>query len=60
MGSHTTDRRCIGMIDLFSSIKRIMTEMQTHTSSNDPRYESMRDVIELCNEGLSHFADDGK
>ncbi len=48
------------MIDLFSSIKRIMTEMQTHTSSNDPRYESMRDVIELCNEGLSHFADDGK
>ena len=48
------------MIDLFGSIKRIMTEMQTHTSSNDPRHESMRDVIELCNEGISHFTDDGK
>ncbi len=60
MGRNPPDRQRIDMIDLFSSIKRIMADMQSHTSANDPRYEAMRDVIEMCDEGMSHFIDDGK
>ena len=48
------------MISLFRSIKDIMVEMHNNTSSNDVRFESMRDVIELCDEGIMHFTDDGK
>ena len=45
------------MIDLFSSIKRIMSDMQAHTRADDTRYEAMRDVIEMCDEGILHFTD---
>ena len=48
------------MIDIFRRIKKIMIEMHNSTSENDVRYESMQDVIELCDEGTLHFTDDGK
>ena len=48
------------MIDLFRSIKESMVEMRNNTNFDDARYEAMRDVIDLCDEGIMHFTDDGK
>ena len=48
------------MINHFRSIKRIAIEMCEHTSRVDDRNEKMRDIIDLCDDGIAHFVDDGK
>lgn len=48
------------MMDIFRIIKKKMIDIRTPTSENDPRYEAMQDIIELCDEGITHFTDDGK
>lgn len=48
------------MMDLFRIIKKKMIDMRSHTSENDTRHETMSDIIELCDEGITHFTDDGK
>jgi len=46
------------MIATIRQIKKLAVEMRAATSSNDVRYEKMRDQIYLCDEVLIHFTDD--
>lgn len=48
------------MMDILHNIKKIAIDMRNHTSNNDTRYEAMQDIIELCDEGITHFINDGK
>ena len=44
----------------FKEIKKRIVAMMKTMVPNDPLYEEMRDIIELCDEGILHFVDDGK
>lgn len=48
------------MIDIIRSIKNIALDMRKTTSRNDVRHEMLQDQIDLCDELLTHYIDDGR
>ena len=60
MVGNPADRECDDMMEHFAQIKKIMSTMLAATSLNDVRRDAMRDVIDLCDDGIMHFTDDGR
>ena len=48
------------MVDVISSIKKIAIDIRMTTSANDDRHDKLQDIIELCDEHVDHFIDDGR
>ena len=48
------------MSDLIRRIKTIALKLRAETSTNDPRYEELQDLCDMCTELNDHFTDDGK
>lgn len=48
------------MFDQLNKIKTTAIEMRDTTSKNDDRREDLQNIINICNELISHFIDDGR